>query len=193
MSIPTNNAGINPYQPPEVVDRAVDPDVSIEVSLPLNARLRRLGTDQYLLRWHPKLLFFSSLLIIGISTLGIHYSLRVGYGAFALTMIAVMTISGVIYEALVWRTRKAIAAKIESLGLSEDQHITLTSKPDQLALMSDQGRVHQWPYDAVQYYWTSKGVLVCPEPLLFFLLPKKLDNTRAFTEVLKTRLAERGS
>lgn len=190
MSNVAGNTEINPYQPPEVIDRAVDPTASIEVSLPVNARLRRLATDQYLLRWHPKLLFFSSLLIIAVSTLGIHYSLRVGYGAFALTMIGMMLVSGVIYESLVWRTRKQIAAKTESLGLSQDQHITLSSEPTRLVLLSDQGSVHQWPYDHLRFYWTSKGVLVCPEPLMFFLLPKKLENTRAFTEVLKTRLAE---
>lgn len=183
---------INPYQPVVLTESsAVDPDSRIEVSLPVGARMRRLATNQYLLRWHPKRLFFGSLVIIGISTLAIHFSVLAGRLAFGITLPTVMILTALLYEALVRRTRNQIAAKMDSLGLTDDQYLTLCCEPDWLVLATDRGTAYQWSYDSTQFYRTSKGVLVCPEPLLFFLLPRKMDNTRPFLELLRARVADR--
>ncbi|MDG2223021.1 MAG: hypothetical protein P8L85_16695 [Rubripirellula sp.] len=185
---------VNPYRPPETGDLSLDESASVSVTLANDARSRRIATNQYLLRWHPKRLFFGSVLIIGVSTLCIHYSIRVGFPLFALTMIAVMALSSLAYAALVWRAKSQIAEAFNRSGLSLDEPYTLRADAEEFQFVTAHGVLCRWPYGQIQVHRTSRGVLISPEPLLFFLIPKHhdahLEETGRFVQAVQLHVEE---
>ena len=182
----------NPYRPPDTGDLPVDASAAVSVTLANDARTRRLATNQYLLRWHPKRLFLGSVLIIGVSTLCIHFSIQIGFGLFMFTMIAVMALSSLAYAALVWRAKTQIAATFIRYGLSPDEPYTLRADPDEFQFVTARGVLRRWPYGELRLHRTSRGVLISPEPMLFFLVPKRRDahqeETRRFVQVVRSQI-----
>ena len=184
---------INPYQPPGTDEVAHESDTSVPVVLANSPRTRRMATNQYLLRWHPRRLFFGSLLMIAISTVCIHYSVRLGILPFLATAAGVMTVTSMAYMALVRTTKKRIAAKREAYGLTADQPISLRAEPDSLELEMANGKIHRWGYGDVTLYRTSLGILISPEPLLFFLVPRtqdaQMNDTSRFIRAIHAHLS----
>ena len=182
---------INPYQPPES-ESAVDNDDGAVVTLVNNARSRRLATNQYLLRCHPRRLFFGSLLMIGVSTVCIHFSVQAGFIPFGATLLIVMTLTTISYLALVRTTKKQIDDKRNEFGLSTDEPYTLRADSEAFQLETARGEKYHWTYQGVRLHRTSRGMLVSPEPHLFFLVPRvrdaNLGETKRFVDVLRTRL-----
>jgi hypothetical protein len=185
-------SAFNPYRPPETGDSSQDESAAVAVTLANDARTRRIATNQYLLRWHPKRLFFGSVLIIGVSTLCIHYSIRVGFELFAFTMIAVMVLSSLAYAALVYRAKSQIAEMFRRSGLSRDEPYTLRADAVEFQLIPARGVLCSWPYDQIRLHRTSRGMLISPEPLLFFLVPKRhdahLEETKRFVRIVRSHV-----
>lgn len=183
---------INPYQPPESETRIVEKSDAPIVTIANNSRLRRLSTNQYLLRCHPRRLFFSSLLMIAVSTVCIHFSVQAGFVPFAITLLVVMSLTTSVYLALVKNTKQKIEFKRDAFGLLTNEPYSLKANAEAFQLETARGQAFNWNYSDVRLYRTSRGTLVSPETHVFFLIPRLRDanlaETKRFVDVVKARL-----
>lgn len=182
---------LNPYRPVEIASDALD-DSSTEVSFRLTKSLLRHGEDHYLLHWHPMRLLICSLAMIVASGAAFVWSSQVGFVAFHITLIAALTISTLIYLALVHRTKIKIRGRLHECGLIRDTACSVAAKDRQLVLTSSDG-VHVWPKRDLQIYRTPRGMLICPEPLLFIYVPRQNNSPKEnYKSLRKKLLAEDG-
>ena len=170
-------ASFNPYQPVAVepAGAAVDPgELSFRVTLALNAH----AESQYLLRWHSRRLLVGSLLMIALSFGLIAYSaIYLGGIIFLVTVIGVMSISATIYLALVHRAKANLRERQRIHGLNNGAVYTVELDEDQLQLTSPMG-VFRWPVGNVRVYRTTKGRLLCPEPLAYIFVPNTSESSQ---------------
>lgn len=164
----------NPYQPPPSIDDRLDPTVSTEVTFQLTDRLRRYAEAQYMLHWHPNRLLLSSLAMIIGSLAVLILALAYTFVSFMLVLLFVLLTAAAIYTALVYRTQRIVRLKLEEYGLNGNEMITLHSDIEQLTLVSPRGSF-TWPNHQVKIYRTRRGLLICPEPLLFLFVPRESD------------------
>ncbi len=181
----------NPYQPPvERVAEASDSQAPIAVSFCTDKWLRAHARDQYLLHWHPLRLFIGSVVMILISGVCLFAAVPYGITVFVPTMIVVMLASTGGYLALIRRTKKRLERRLDDFGLNNDHPMTLQLDTDCLTLHSRE-RTLQWPYDQLRIHRARRGMLICPEPLLFVFVPKRSDfplgGYRQFVQELKSR------
>lgn len=172
----------NPYQPaaPEVV---ANDDASAEVSFRLTQPLLRHAEAQYLLRWHSGRLLFGSLVMIAASCIGFWWALRYNTLLFAVTLAAALTLSALIYLAMIHHSKSQIRRQLGKHGLVRDAVCTVLLKDGCLQLSSPTG-TFRWPRSALRDYGTRKGMLICPEPLLFLFVPRQSDSSRQAFERL---------
>lgn len=182
----THSNQVNPYQPVEISSEPLD-DSATEVSFRLTKSLLRHGEDHFLLHWHPMRLLFCSLAMIFASGAAFVWSSSVGFVAFHVTLIAALTISTVIYLALVHRTKIAIRTRLRDRGLIRDTTCSVAVKDGQLVLTSS-GGVHHWPKEDLQIYRTPRGMLICPEPLTFVYVPRRNNSPREAYKTLRRKL-----
>ena len=159
-----NGSEVNPYRPVEVVAEPLD-DSATEVSFRLTKSLLRHGEDHFLLHAHPYRLLICSLAMIFASGAAFVWSSQIGFVAFHVTLIAALTISTLIYLALVHRTKIRIRRRIREYGLLRDTACSVTFTDGQL-VFTGSGGTHGWPKQDLKIYRTPRGMLVCPEPLM---------------------------
>ncbi|GAA5509320.1 hypothetical protein [Novipirellula caenicola] len=189
------NDNVNPYQPaatsPDAGDAALaDGDVHFAAS---QSQLR-FAESQYLLRQHSFRLFFGSLAMIACSMFAIALILWrfPNPFSFVASLIGAMVVSSCLYLAMVHRTKMKIREQLRSHGLVQDYQCTIRLDPDQVVLTSPLG-VYAWRNENVRVYRTRKGVLLCPEPLLFVFVPKTSDFVDASYNEFRKRLFGRSA
>ncbi len=182
----TNSNQVNPYRPVEIASEPLD-DSATEVNFRLSRSLLRHGEDHFLLHWHPMRLLFCSLAMIFASGAAFVWSSRAGFVAFHVTLILALSISTVIYLALVHRTKMKIRGRLREHGLIRDTACSVAAKEGHLVLTSSAG-VHRWPKDGLQIYRTPRGILICPEPLMFVYVPRRNNSPKAAYKALRQKL-----
>lgn len=178
--------GINPYQPVILDSSPSADDVLCEVSFHLTNALLYHGESQYLLHWHPRRLLFGSLLMIGVSCVIFFFSMQFGTVAFVVGLIGSMIASSLIYLALIRVSKTKIRARLRDYGLVNGASCTVVLDDKQLRLVTP-GKEFQWAKSAIKLYRTGKGLLLCPEPLLFVFVPKQNDASREAFNLLRRR------
>ena len=184
----------NPYQPPveRMVERS-DRHAAFAVTFCTDAWLRAHARDQYLLHTHPLRLFIGSVVMILISGVCLFAAVPYGVTVFVPTMIIVMLASTGGYLALIRGTKKRLGGRLDEFGLNDDRPMTLQLDADQLTLHATDQTFH-WPYDRLRIHRARRGLLVCPEPLLFVFVPKRSDfplgGYRQFVQELKSRIKQ---
>jgi hypothetical protein len=181
-----NSNQVNPYRPVEIVSQPLD-DNATEVSFRITKSLLRHGEDHFLLHWHPMRLLFCSLAMIFASGAAFVWSSRVGFVTFHVTLIAALSISTVIYLALVHRTKMKIRGRLRDHGLIRDTACSVAAENRQLVLTGS-GGVHRWPKDDLQIYRTPRGILICPEPLMFVYVPRRNNSPEEAYAALRESL-----
>ncbi|MCG8653499.1 MAG: hypothetical protein MI861_26920 [Pirellulales bacterium] len=188
METPATNP--NPYQPPTQVG-GVDPDAPIEADCSLNSRLWRKAEAQYLLQWHPHRLLFGSLTIIILCMIIVGTSYRFEPLYFFLSMIGMMLAAALIYLGMVHSTKIKLRRSLQEHGLGGELTLTVRSDRQQLTVIAGD-RVQSWPNEQVDAYRTKHGLLICLEPMLYILVPKKsvfqVENYRTFARMIKSRV-----
>ena len=187
---------LNPYQPPDerVVEQS-DRNARFAVTFCTDNWLRAHARDQYLLHWHPLRLFIGSVVMILISGVCLFAAVPLGVTVFVPTMIIVMLASTGGYLAMIRGTKKRLQQRLDDFGFNDDRPMTLELDPDHLTLHSTERTFH-WPYDQLRIHRTRRGLLVCPEPLLYVFVPKRSDfplgGYRQFVQMLKSRTKRNG-
>jgi hypothetical protein len=184
-------AQFNPYHPPaERVIEASDSDAPLAVTFCTDTWLRTHARDQYLLHWHPFRLFIGSVVMIFISGICLFSAVPYGVTVFVPTMFIVMLAATGGYLALIRGSKKRLEQRLSEFGLNNDEPMTIHLDPDQLTLESVERTFH-WPYERLRIHRARRGLLVCPEPLLFIFVPKRSDfplgGYRQFVQELKSR------
>lgn len=182
---------VNPYQSPSETFAEVDLLAPTEVRFYLDKRrLHRHAEDQYLLHWHPNRLLLSSLVMIAISVGVLSGALIFRLSFFVPTMLAVMAISAIVYSLLVYRTKRKLRVRQREFGLAGPEMMTLYCDTDQIRLLTP-GQSFTWPNGDLRIYRTKRGLLICPEDLLYIFVPKKslfqLPSYRQFVKAMDLR------
>ena len=186
---------LNPYRPPPPSTFGeFDLSAPTEVAFQLTPQLRRHAEAQFLLHWRPKMMLFSSLAMIAGSCAILIFAMVLMPASILPTMVCVLAISAAIYSAMVHETKKRLRSRQQAHGLSGNEMLTLQSDSERTTLVSS-GQIYRWPNHQLKIYPTRRGLLICPEPLLFVFIPKKssfqVDSYRRFVKVIESRAAAR--
>jgi hypothetical protein len=181
--------GINPYQPVVLESARTGDNVPCEVSFRLTYALLYHGESQYLLHWHPRRLLFGSLLMIAVSCTIFFFSMQFGTVAFVIGLIGSMIASSLIYSALVRDSKFRIRGRLWDHGLVHGATCTVVLDDKSLRLLTP-SEEFQWAKNAIKFYRTRKGLLLCPEPLLFVFVPKHNDSSPAAYNALRRDLQQ---
>jgi hypothetical protein len=181
--------GINPYQPVILDSSPSADDVPCEVNFRLTYALLYHGESQYLLHWHPRRLLFGSLLMIAVSCLIFFFSMQFGTRAFLVGLIGSMVASSLIYLALIRTSKTKIRGRLWDYGLVNGATCTVVLDDKSLRLLTP-GKEFRWAKNAIKLYRTRKGLLLCPEPLLFVFVPKQSDSSPAAYNALRRDLQQ---
>jgi hypothetical protein len=177
---------INPYAPVDIDQQLLD-DAASEVHFRLTKARLRHGEDHFLLHAHPMRLLFCSLAMIFASGAAFVWASRVGTGAFAVTAVAALGISTLIYLALVHHTKIKIRRRLREHGLLLETTASVKVAENQLIFTGSSGQ-HSWPKEDVTIYRTPRGTLLCPEPLMFIYVPRNNNSPREAYKTLRKSL-----
>lgn len=177
---------VNPYQPVEVPREPLG-DSATEVNFRLTKSLLRHGEDHYLLHCYPRRLLFSSLAMIFASVAAILWASRLGTIVFGITMGCTLTLSTLIYLALVHHAKIKIRTQLRERGLVRDTTCSVSTREEQFVLASSRGE-HRWPNDKLKVYRTPMGTLICPEPMFFVYVPRRNNSPREAYKALRAKL-----
>lgn len=177
---------LNPYAPVEVVNGPLD-DEATEITFRLTKSAMRHGVDHYLLHWHPLRLLLSSLAMIFASAAAFVWSMTRGMITFQATLVITLSVSTVIYLALVHRSKMKIRAKLREHGLITNTSCTVAAEDDEMVLKSSNGE-HRWPKKEVQVYRTPRGMILCPDVFLFVYVPRRNNSPKAAYRALREKL-----
>ena len=186
---------VNPYQPPGEIpsDQAVDLDAEVSVEFESTQANRQHAIDQYLLHWHPHRLLWTSLLMIGASTLLFFRMAQYGSWSILVAGPAVGIVAGVIYRLLVRHSKRRIRQRLSDSGLDVDGPMTLNNDATEVRLVTPD-QEFSWPNEQVKAYTSEVGLLLCPEPLMFVFVPKKSDfqtvDYKRFVTMIKSRTSQ---
>lgn len=179
---------LNPYQPCQPADwkpDLIEDSLAAAVSFRLTLSMLRHGEAQYLLHYHATRLMIGSLLIILANVLFFILSLSLGPLVFPASLPIALTVSALAYLALVHRSKARIREQLHDHGLLGDVGCSVLLNDQQLTLTTPGGR-YQWPAHEITSYRTRRGLLLCPQPLLFILVPKRNESSpSAFQSLLK--------
>lgn len=118
-------------------------------------------------------------------------SVTIGVVAYLLTGVAVMLGSRSIYLLLVRNTKRQVLDKLHACELDGDGVMTLQMEAGELEIVHP-GGTYRCPSDQVKVYRAPRGLLICPEPLLFVFVPRKSDfpagSYRKFVKIIKSQI-----
>lgn len=181
-----SRALINPYQPPAPAGSDPAPAASEIRFYTTDANLR-FAESHFVLRLHPLRLVLVSLALIGISSVAMVGAMFVSTSAFLLASAVSIIISAVIYLACVYRSKLRLRQQWHQYGLRSGTVSSVTTDCEDLVLQSPAG-VFRWPLTSVNSYWTRKGIMLAPEPMLCLFVPKKNQSPPELYQAFKRRL-----
>ncbi|MGI9470605.1 MAG: hypothetical protein ACR2NZ_03665 [Rubripirellula sp.] len=177
----------NPYQPAAPIEPAIDAVDGHDFRI--TTRLLRFGEAQYLLHWRSSRLVTGSLTMILLSAMVFVAAMLQGRLSFGIAVIGAVTVSTLVYGALVRRDSVQIRQNLQRLGLVDGAAFDVDLTPEEMILHSPNG-VFRWPRDSLRTYRTRKGILLCPEPLTFVLVPSQNESPTVYQRLREEALSK---
>lgn len=171
----------NPYQPPPPTSGSIEVGDDTVGFFTTDANLR-FAESHFVLRLHPLRLIIVSLALIVASSVVMVLSILFGIAVFAVSSVAAMIISAVIYLSSVRRTKVKLRSNWSKYGLMDGTVSSVAIDQQTFVLKSPNGEF-RWPLDAVKTYRTRKGLMLSPEPLLCVFVPKRNESLANYDEL----------
>jgi len=185
MTSPT----INPYRPPPPTRLDITAGNSEVRFYTTDANLR-FAESHFVLRLHPLRLVLVSLALIGVSSVAMVGTLFfLGRELFLAVSAISLVVSALIYLASVYRSKLRLRQHWHEYGLRSGTVSSVSPEDGQLVLRSPAG-IFCWPLKSIRSYWTRKGMMLSPEPMLCLFVPKRNESPPEAYRSLKAQLDE---
>lgn len=185
MSLPA----INPYQPPLQSDAPELTTGESAVRFYTTDTNLRFAESHFVLRLHPLRLVLVSLALIGVSSVAMVGAMfLLGIEVFLVVSAISLCGSAVIYLASVSRSKQQLRQRWREYGFRSGTLSSVSTEDDQLVLQSPAG-TYRWPLSTIKTYWTRKGLMLSPEPMVCLFVPKKNESPPEAYRALKGRLS----
>lgn len=181
-----SDSRLNPYQPAIPIEPPSEAETET-IPFQLTSGLLRYGESQYLLHWRSGRLVAGSLTMIVLSAIVFVAAMFRGSLLFGIAVFGSVTASTIAYTLLIRRDSVQIRQNLQRLGLVDGAAFDIEFTGDELALSSRNG-IFRWPRQSLRAYRTRKGILLCPEPLTFVLIPKAGTPPDVFQRLLHEAL-----
>jgi len=115
-----------------------------------------------------------------------------GLISFLTSIMIAMGASAAAYLALIHNAKMAIRENLKRYGLLDGAVCSLSLIDRRIELATPSG-TFAWHTPNMKIYNTRKGHLLCPEKLVFLIIPKANDSTRTAYKLLIKNLKSRNS
>ncbi len=168
---------LNPYRPTVSTELQEGQELA-EVRFRMTNHRLRYGESKYLLHWHGLRLFLGSMVMISASTVIFITALYYGKISFLTSIVITLAAATASYMALVHNAKIAIRENLKRYGMLDGAVCSVSLIDHKIELTTPSG-TFVWPAQNMKIYKTRKGHLLCPENLVFLMIPKANESTRA--------------
>ena len=180
---------LNPYRPTVSTELREEHEMA-EVRFRLTQHLLHYGESKYLLHCLSTRLFLGSMVMISLSTGLFILAMYYGQFSFVTSIVIALGTSAAVYEAMIHNTKVTIRENLKRYGMRDGAVCSLSLIDHNIELSTPSG-TYKWHTQNVKIYNTHKGHLLCPEKLVFLIIPKANDSTRTAYKLLIKNLKSR--